>query len=165
MKKLLFIPILFFAILSTNAQDVKKKDRRSKHKTAIQMTPEQRADLRTKRMTEQLSLTKDQQDKIYQLSLKQAKQRAEQREEQVRKRHELAQLMKEENQKNQQEIESLLSPEQQKKWTELKSQQMKQRQRKIDSTKKEFRRKGGMIKKPDSVESRRPADKIKPSLN
>ena len=165
MKKLLFIPILFFAILSTNAQDVKKKDRRSKHRTFIQMTPEQRAELRTKRMTEQLALTKDQQDKIYQLSLKQAKQRAELRAEQAKKRHELAQLMKEENQKNHQEIEKHLSPEQQKKWTELKAQQMKQRQRKIDSTKREFRRKGGMIKKPDSVESRRPADKIKPSLN
>lgn len=159
MKKLLFIPILFIAILSSYAQDVKKENHRSKHRTSTERTPEQRAELRTKRMTEQLSLTKNQQEKVYQLSLKQAILLGEQ----AKKRQELAKLMKEENQKNNQEIESLLNPEQQKKWTELKSQQMKLRKRKVDSAKREFKRKGGMIKKPDSLQSRRPADKIKPS--
>lgn len=161
MKKLLFIPILFVAVLTSNAQNIKKENRHSKHGTSRQLTPEQRAELMTKRMTEQLSLTKEQQEKVYQLSLKQTAIHAEQ----AKKRQELAKLMKEENQKNRQEIEKLLNPEQQKKWTELKSKQMKLRKRKADSTKREFKSRGGMVKKPDSLQSRRPADKIKPSLN
>lgn len=159
MKKLLFIPILFIAILSGNAQDVKKENQRLKYKTSSQMTPEQRAELKTKRMAEQLSLTKDQQEKVYQLSLKQARLLREQ----AKKRQELSQLMKEENQKSNQEIQSLLNPEQQKKWSELKDQQMKLRKRKLDSAKREFKSKGGMVKKRDSIQSRKPADKIKPS--
>jgi hypothetical protein len=159
MKKLLFIPILFIAILSSNAQDIKKENgRRSMNKTLVQKTPEQRAEFMTKRMTEQLSLTKEQQERVYQLSLKQSKVHSEQ----AKKRQELAKLMKEENQRNRQEIKSVLTPEQQKKWDELKTQQMKSRRSKIDSNKRSFKTKPGMIKKPDSTRSRRPAAKTIP---
>lgn len=161
MRKLLFIPILFIAVLSGNAQDTKKENRHSKHRTSTQMSPEQRAKLKTKRLTDQLSLTKEQQEKVYQLSLKQAALHAEQ----SKKRHELAKLMREENQKNRQEIEKLLNSEQQKKWTELKSQQMELRKKRRDSLKRDFKSKGGMVKKRDSIQSRKPMDKIKPVQN
>ncbi len=161
MRKLLFIPILFIAVLSANAQDTKKENRNSKNRTSTQITPEQRAELKTKRLTEQLSLTKEQQEKVYQLSLKQAIVHAEQ----AKKRHELAKLMREENQKNRQEIEKLLNSEQQKKWTELKSKQMEIRKKRLDSLKRDFKSKGGMVKKRDSIQSRKPMDKIKPLQN
>lgn len=149
MKKLLLIPMLMFATLASNAQDTKKENRRSKYaQTMVQKTPEQRAEMQAKRMAEQLSLTTEQQEKIYQLSLEQAK-----------KKQALTQSLKEENQKSRQEIEGLLTPEQQKQWSELKSKQGKSRKGKMDSQRKSFKRKPGMIKKPDSVQSRRPADK------
>lgn len=149
MKKLLLIPMLMFATLASNAQDTKKENRRSKYaQTMVQKTPEQRAEMQAKRMAEQLSLTTEQEEKIYQLSLEQAK-----------KKQALTQSLKEENQKSRQEIEGLLTPEQQKQWSELKSKQGKSRKGKMDSQRKSFKRKPGMIKKPDSVQSRRPADK------
>lgn len=149
MKKLLLIPMLMFATLASNAQDTKKENQRSKYaQTMVQKTPEQRAEMQAKRMAEQLSLTTEQEEKIYQLSLEQAK-----------KKQALTQSLKEENQKSRQEIEGLLTPEQQKQWSELKSKQGKSRKGKMDSQRKSFKRKPGMIKKPDSVQSRRPADK------
>lgn len=154
MKKLLFIPLLFIAISSNYAQDLKKeKGRRSMKQTSVQRTPEQRAEFMTKRMTEQLSLTKEQQEKVYQLSLEQSKLHQEQ----AKKRQELARSIKEENEKSRQEMKNLLTSEQQKKWDELKTQQMKSRRSKIDSNKRSFKSKPGMIKKPDSIESRKPA--------
>lgn len=156
MKKLLFIPLLFVAISSNYAQDItKEKDRRSMKQTSVQRTPEQRAEFIAKRMTEQLSLTKEQQEKVYQLSLKQSKLHQEQ----ANKRRELNRLIKEENQKSRKEMMDLLTPEQQKKWNESKSQQMKSRRSKIDSKKRSFKSKPGMIKKPDSIESRKPASR------
>ena len=155
MKKLLFIPILFVAIISSYGQDGKKVSGKHSNETSVQRTPEQRAELMTQRMTERLSLTKEQQEKIYQLSLKQNKLHSEQAE----KMRDLARLMKEGNQKSREEIESILTSEQQKKWEELKAQQMKSRRSKIDSNKRSFKRKPGMIKKPDSIRSRMPVDK------
>lgn len=159
MKKLLFIPILFVAILSSYAQNEKKESgRRSVNGISIQRTPEQRAELMTKRMTEQLSLTKEQQEKVYQLSLKQTALHSEH----AKKKQALAKSMREENQKSRQEMESLLTAEQQKKWDELKSQQMKSRRSKVDFRKRDFKGKPGMIKKPDSIQPKKPGNKIAP---
>src|SRR5690606_19408713 len=99
MKKLLFIPILFVAFLTSYAQDVKKENgRRSMNRTSVQKTPEQKAELMTKKMTDQLSLTKEQQEKVYQISLEQATLRSEQ----AKKMKALTKLMKEESQKSHQ---------------------------------------------------------------
>ncbi|HLT41685.1 MAG TPA: hypothetical protein VKZ95_03195 [Sphingobacteriaceae bacterium] len=147
MKKLLLIPMLMFATLASNAQDTKKENRRSKHaQTMVQKTPEERAEMQAKRMAEQLSLTKEQQEKMYKLSL-----------EQTKKRQAMAESLKEENKKHHQEIESLLNQEQKTKWNELKSKQEWFRKGRLDSQKRDFKRKPGMIKKPDSTQSRRPA--------
>jgi hypothetical protein len=153
MKKLLLIPMLMLIALASNAQDDRKENRRPKQvQTMVPKTPEQRAEMQAKRMAEQLSLTKEQQEKIYQLSLEQAK-----------KKQALAQSIKEENKKHRQEIESLLNQEQMKKWSELKSKQERFRKGKIDSQRRSFKRKPGMIKKPDSIKARKPADKINPT--
>jgi hypothetical protein len=159
MKKLLFIPILFVAFLTSYAQDVKKENgRRPMNKTSIQKSPEQKAELMTKKLTEQLSLTKEQQERIYKISLEQVKFRSEQ----AKKIQALTKLIKEENQKSHQEIKNTLTTEQQQKWDELKIQQRKFRRDKIDSLKRDFKSKPGMIKKPDSIGPKKPANKIAP---
>lgn len=150
MKKLLLIPIaLFVAITSSQAQDVKKETRNPKQRIE-QKTPEQRAEMMTKRMTEKLSLTKEQQDQVYQLSLKQAKVNVDR----AKISKEKTTLMREENQKNRQEIEKILSPEQQKKWTE----EMNSRKKGMDRTfrkEKDSKQNKGSLKSKDTTRTKK----------
>jgi len=112
----------------------------------------------TKKMTEQLSLTNEQQERIYQISLEQVTFHLEQ----AKKIKALTKLMKEESQKSHQEIESILNTEQQQKWDELKIERRKSRKDKFDSKKREFKSKPGMIKRPNSIQPKKPANKMAP---
>lgn len=150
MKKLILIPILLVVALSSQAQD-RKHQRDAVKRSIEQVTPEQRADITTKRLTEQLSLTKEQQEKIHQLSLEQAKQHAKQ-----------VEARKAESIKNREEIEKVLTPEQRAKWNEAKSKQAESRRIKSSTRQKDFKRKSSMIKKVDSIESKKPMTKITP---
>lgn len=150
MKKLILIPILLVVALSSQAQD-RKHQRDAVKRSIEQVTPEQRADITTKRLTEQLSLTKEQQEKIHQLSLEQAKQHAKQ-----------VEARKAESIKNREEIEKVLTPEQRAKWNEAKSKQAESRRIKNSTRQKDFKRKSSMIKKVDSIESKKPMTKITP---
>lgn len=150
MKKLILIPILLVVALSSQAQD-RKHQRDAVKRSIEQVTPEQRADITTKRLAEQLSLTKEQQEKIHQLSLEQAKQHAKQ-----------VEARKAESIKNREEIEKVLTPEQRAKWNEAKSKQAESRRIKSSTRQKDFKRKSSMIKKVDSIESKKPMTKITP---
>lgn len=158
MKKLILIPILLIVALSSQAQERKSHQRNITKQSAEQITPERRAELMTKRMTEQLSLTKEQQEKIHQLSLEQAKQHAEQ----AKLSKEKAETIKAERIKNREEIEKVLTPEQRTKWEEAKNKQTKSRRMKSGTSQKDFKRKGSMNKKVDSTGSKKPVRNITP---
>ena len=113
MKKLLLIAMLSSIGFAAMAQ---KGGQRGSS------TPEERAERMTNRMAEELSLSDDQKQKIYQINLDHAKKRQaemdERREEMKAKRAEMEADMKAQNQ----QIEALLTDEQKTKWAEVKAE-------------------------------------------
>lgn len=76
MKKILII-VMSLATFAVNAQN-KNSERKENHKESMaNLTPEQRADLKTKKMTLALDLTASQQQKVKQLILKAENERPE----------------------------------------------------------------------------------------
>lgn len=76
MKKILII-VMALATFVVNAQN-KNSERKENHKESMaNLTPEQRADLKTKKMTLALDLTASQQQKVKQLILKAENERPE----------------------------------------------------------------------------------------
>lgn len=76
MKKILII-VMALATFAVNAQN-KNSERKENHKESMaNLTPEQRADLKTKKMTLALDLTASQQQKVKQLILKAENERPE----------------------------------------------------------------------------------------
>lgn len=76
MKKLLIIALALVTIQAT-AQDKKREMRKTRMEKANAMTPEEMAQLQTKKMTLQLDLTETQQTQIQSLLLDEAKARKE----------------------------------------------------------------------------------------
>lgn len=142
MKRLLLIPLLSVAISFAYAQD---SIPRKKERNTVHHSPEERAQRKAERMAKQLSLSKEQQEKIYELSLQHTKERLA-----------LAKEMREQSLQNRQEIENILSPEQKQKLKDLEVQQRSRREKSIKPQKRNFKRGGSMIKKPDSLKTRRP---------
>ena len=132
MKRLIIITIMSFAFLAnSNAQEQRR-----------QMSPEQRAERVTQRMTRQLALTKEQQENIYQLSLEQFQKSKSKRSTES----DSISPMKERMAMNREKIESVLTAEQKEKWTELRTKENNERRQR-------FKRKPEMYKKADSVKS------------
>lgn len=159
MKKLLLIPIVLFFALSATAQESQRGNRGDKNRSSQQMTPEQRAEMRTKRMTEELSLTKEQQEKIYQITLEQSKKQGNyaDRSEPTRETRKAEML------KSQEDINKLLTSEQKDKWSNLQKSYSNSRNNDSKSNRDNMKRRGEMIKKADSTQSRRPAKKSVPA--
>lgn len=162
MKKIVWIPALLFFALTANAQEHQQKSKQ--HTQRMQnSSPEERAEMRTKRMTEHLSLTEEQQKQVYNISLNQIntqKNFEKQNKEQAKER-------RTEFMKNREELENILNVDQKEKWN-------KAQKRSIAKLKKERSRKQGarfkrghtqqrtkMNKKTDAVQSKIEANKNK----
>ncbi|SMD42596.1 protein of unknown function [Aquiflexum balticum DSM 16537] len=118
MKKLIMIAAIFMMTYAgAFAQRGQQKEMQS---------PEQRAEKMTAKMTEELGLSEDQKQKIYQINLENAKKRQEQREsmqaEREAKRAEMQAQAKAQND----QIEAILTPEQKTKWEEVKKENRKE---------------------------------------
>jgi Spy/CpxP family protein refolding chaperone len=125
MKKLLMIAAIFtMTFAGANAQRGQGGPRGGQQKES--MTPEQRAEKITTKMTEELGLSEDQKQKIYQVNLENAKKRdanrATMEEERKAKRTE----MQAQNQAQNEQIEAILTPEQKTKWEEVKKENRKE---------------------------------------
>lgn len=121
MKKLLMIAAIF---TMTFAGAFAQRGQGSQQKEP--MTPEQRAERITTKMTEELGLSEDQKKKIYQVNLDNAKKREAQRaameEERKAKREEMQAQTKAQNE----QIVAILTPEQKTKWEEVKKENRKE---------------------------------------
>lgn len=153
--------MLFVFALSSQAQDRKSAIRTHAKRSFDQQTPEQRADRMTKRMTAQLSLTKEQQEKIHKLSLDQAERAAEQ----AKLAKEKAKAMEIERIKVREEMEEILSPEQQAKWKEARSKRSKFSKTRSHSRRKDMERRSSMRKKADSISTKKSQREITPIMN
>jgi periplasmic protein CpxP/Spy len=120
MKKLLMIAAIF---TMTFAGAFAQRGQGSRQKES--MTPEQRAEKMTMKMSDELGLSEDQKQKIYEINLENAEKRQAQREameeERNAKRAEMQAQMKKQNE----EIEAVLTPEQKDKWQEVKKENRK----------------------------------------
>lgn len=111
MKKILMIAVIFSLSLAAYGQrgGVQKE----------MSSPEERAERMTNRMEEQLGLSEDQKQKIYQINLQNAQSRdveMENRRDEAKQRRENRQHQMQEQNK---EIETILTPEQVEKWGEI----------------------------------------------
>jgi Spy/CpxP family protein refolding chaperone len=88
-------------------------------------TPEQRAERMTNRMAEQLDLTEEQKQEIYNLNLQNAQKRQVEMEERKAEMESRREAMKSQNESQKQQIEALLTPEQKEKWEEVRSENHK----------------------------------------
>ncbi|WP_423148209.1 hypothetical protein [Rubrolithibacter danxiaensis] len=136
MKKLLFTATLFLGLVSLGmAQDTTAKQK---------INPEERAKKKTEMLTEKLSLTKDQQEKIYAINLEQAKQAEQFRQEAKEAREKMVDrraLMK----KNEDKINSILNDKQKKEYEDMKKQRQEQFKHRRDGFRKDHKEKGDKI--------------------
>jgi Spy/CpxP family protein refolding chaperone len=114
MKKLIMIAAIFMMTYAgAFAQRGQQKEMQS---------PEQRAEKMTAKMTEELGLSVDQKQKIYQINLENAQKRQEQREAmQVEREAKRAEMQAQAKAQNDQ-IEAILTSEQKTKWEEVKKE-------------------------------------------
>lgn len=162
MKKTVWIVAFFLFAVVANAQENQQKNRQQTQRMK-NSTPEERAEMRTKRMTEQLSLTEQQQKQVYEITLNQInaqKDFAKQNKEQAKER-------RTEFMKNREALESVLNADQKEKWSNAQKRSIT-KLRKERSKKQGARFKRGntkqrakMIKKPDAVQSKIEANKNK----
>lgn len=129
MKKVLFIPLMFLAFIASAQEN---NERKHAHKDYHEMSNEQKALLKVKRMTLALDLSKKQQDEMESLQLSRINQREQLREERQdegkeRSRESISpdELFAYENQRLDQmiaykkEVKDILSADQYSKWEEM----------------------------------------------
>ena len=132
MKKLLMIAAIFtMTFAGAFAQRGQGGSRGGEQKESL--TPEQRAERITSKMTEELGLSEDQKQKIYMINLDNAQKREAQRaaleEDRKAKRAE----MQAQNQVQNEQIEAVLTPDQKTKWEEVKKENRKEIQERSGS--------------------------------
>lgn len=153
MKKLLMFALALGMLSGVQAQESGRLDSRvSKERQA--MTPEQRAEKRTARMAESLSLTAEQKEKVYQIALNQAKEADRLREAKEEVRDERAASMK----KADAQITEILTEEQRVKWEAQKAEVRERRTNKMEERKSENSRQRGTVQpelKPENQERQR----------
>jgi periplasmic protein CpxP/Spy len=125
MKKLIMIAAIFMMTYA-GAFAQRGQDNRKGGQQKEMQTPEQRAEKMTMKMTEELGLSEDQKQKIYQINLENAQKRQEQRESmQVEREAKRAEMQAKAKAQNDQ-IEAILTPEQKTKWEEVKMENRKE---------------------------------------
>ena len=125
-KALLVLAVCFLASFSAEAQRTDRPKR--------EFNPEKWAERITNRMTEELSLTEEQQKEVYALHLERMTDRAEAMKAQMER-------MKAEQKETREKLEAILTPEQKAKWEESRSEWREKRSRHWDGEKKREKRK------------------------
>ena len=155
MKKTVWISALFLFALVANAQENQQRNRQQTQRMQ-NSTPEELAEMRTKRMTEHLSLTEEQQKRVYAITLNQIntqKEFAKQNKEQAKER-------RTEFMKNRKELESVLNSDQKEKWNKavkrniVKSRKERSKKPGAQLNRGNKKQRAKMIKKPDAVQSK-----------
>ena len=132
MKKLLMIAAIFtLTFAGAFAQRGQGGPRGGQQKESL--TPEQRAEKITTKMTEELGLSEDQKQKIYQINLENAQKREAQRAAMEEERKAKRTEMQAQNQVQNEQIEAILTPEQKTKWEEVKKENRKEIQERSGS--------------------------------
>jgi periplasmic protein CpxP/Spy len=116
MKKLIMIAIIFSLSFTAFGQRGQQRE---------MSTPEQRAERMTNRMAEQLDLTEEQKQEIYNINLQNAQKRQVEMEERKAEMESRRAEMKSQNESQKQQIEAILTPEQKEKWDEVRSENQK----------------------------------------
>jgi len=116
MKKLLIITLMFSLGFGAFAQRGAQREMPS---------PEQRAERMTNRMAEQLELSDEQKQKIYQLNLENAQKRQAEWEARKSEMESKREAMQQQRKQQTDEIEAILSPEQKAKWAEIRESNRK----------------------------------------
>jgi uncharacterized membrane protein YgcG len=125
MKKLLMIAAIFtMTFAGAFAQRGQGGSKGGQQKESL--TAEQRAEKMTTRMTEELGLSEDQKQKIYQINLENAKKRDAQKAAMEDERKAKRTEMQTQNQAQNKQIEAILTPEQKTKWEEVKKENRKE---------------------------------------
>lgn len=124
-KALLVLAVCFLASFSAEAQRTKRAPR--------EFNPEKWAERITNRMTEELSLTEEQQKEVYALHLERMTDRAEAMKAQMER-------MKAEQKETREKLEAILTPEQKAKWEESRSEWMEKQSRHWDGERKREKR-------------------------
>lgn len=169
MKTIIWIPLFLFFAVSTSAQEQSQRKgnpAKSYDQRMQNSTPEQRAEMRTKRMTEQLSLTEEQQKKVFKITLDQIN---TQRNFQTQNKGQ-AEERRKEFIKNREELESILNPVQKEKWNKIQKDIMSSRKERTNDKGSRYNRsnmkqRGKMVKQPDSVKAKIKANKNIPVGN
>lgn len=142
MKKLLMIAaILTMTFAGAYAQRGQGASKGGQDKES--MTPEQRAEKMTARMTEELGLAEDQKQKIYNINLENAQKREAQRAAMEEDRKAKRAEMQAQNQVQNAQIEAILTPDQKTKWEEVKKENRKEIQERSGSGRGHRGGKGG----------------------
>jgi len=119
MKKTLLIAAVFsLTIFGVSAQ-------RGQQKTML--SPEERAEKLSAKMSEQLELSEDQKNQIYQINLDNATKRQAEMEARKEEMRAKRAAMMEKNKGQQAQIEAILTPEQKTKWAELRDENLERR--------------------------------------
>lgn len=148
MKKLLMIALAFGMLTGVQAQESGTLDSRvSKERQA--MTPEQRAEKRTARMAESLSLSAEQKEKVYQIVLNQVKEADRLRETKEEVRDERAASLK----KADAQISEILTEEQRVKWDAQKAEVRERRANKMEERKNDNTRQRGTVQPEMKLEN------------
>ncbi|MGY6742823.1 MAG: DUF4890 domain-containing protein [Cecembia sp.] len=111
MKKILLIALMFAFSLGVYAQ--------REGGPREMPSPEQRAERMTNRMAEQLELSEEQKNKVYEINLKNAQSRQAEMEARRAEAEQRRQSRQTQMQSQIQEVEAVLSPEQIEKWSEV----------------------------------------------
>ncbi|MCL6260063.1 DUF4890 domain-containing protein [Aquiflexum sp. TKW24L] len=125
MKKLLMIAAIFtMTFAGAFAQRGHGGSKSGQQKES--MTPEQRAEKMTTKMTDELSLSEDQKQKIYDINLENAQKRQAQREAMQEEHKAKRAAMQAQNQVQNEQIVAVLTPDQKTKWEEVKKENRKE---------------------------------------
>jgi protein CpxP len=125
MKKLIMIAAIF-TMTYVGAFAQRGQDSRKGGQQKEMQTPEQRAEKMTTKMTEELGLSEDQKQKIYQINLENAQKRQAQREVMQEEQKAKRAAMQAQNKVQNEQIEAVLTPDQKTKWEEVKKENRKE---------------------------------------
>lgn len=142
MKITLSLAAVLLMVNLSFAQDTTKVEKERARKTYVAPTPEERAAMQTKRMTDQLSLTTDQQKQVEELTLRQANANKK-----------LAETAKADREEYNNELKKILTPDQAKKWEENRSKTHARAQKM--NRQSHFKKRGSMVKKSEKWKERK----------
>ncbi|KEO73505.1 DUF4890 domain-containing protein [Anditalea andensis] len=125
--KNLIMSAAIFAVVSFNT------DAQQRNRGKDKVSPEQRAEMRAERLSDQLDLTEEQKSQIYEIHLERAKTMEEKRDRQREEMKERRAAMDLVRKEQQEEVENVLTLEQRQKWQEIRNEDRERMQKYRDA--------------------------------